>query len=92
VSDFSDKQPSVVVYDVPGVGTAQLCRPQRVDDAAGIELRVDIGYPASITSREYPHDLRPPIVVPGVVVSNSPVQQVNRAIRALLQAEVGVST
>ncbi|MCW2555068.1 MAG: hypothetical protein JWR78_4849, partial [Mycobacterium sp.] len=40
--DLSDKPVPLVVDNVPGIGTAQLCSAQRVDDAACIYLRADI--------------------------------------------------
>ena len=42
-------------YNVPGVGTTQLCNAQRVDDTAGIYLRPYIGYSPAITSGDRPH-------------------------------------
>jgi hypothetical protein len=53
--DFSDEQSPLVVYNVPGVATAQLCDARRVHDAAGIHLRMDAGKPPSVTSGEHPH-------------------------------------
>ena len=52
---LSDEPMALVVYDIPGVGTAQLCDAQRVDDTAGIYLRADIGYPPAVTCAERPH-------------------------------------
>ena len=53
--DLSDERLPVPVDDVPGIGTTQLCSPERVDDTACIRLTADIGYPPSVTSRECPH-------------------------------------
>jgi hypothetical protein len=53
--DLSDKPVPLVIDNVPGIGTAQLCGAQRVDDAACIYLRADIGYPPAVTSGESPH-------------------------------------
>jgi hypothetical protein len=48
--DLSDEHLPLAVDDVPGMGTAQLCSPEGVDEAAGIRLTADIGYPPSVTS------------------------------------------
>ncbi|MDT5290415.1 MAG: hypothetical protein QOF88_5304 [Mycobacterium sp.] len=53
--DLSDKPVPLVIDNVPGIGTAQLCSAQRVDDTACIYLRADIGYPPAVTSGECPH-------------------------------------
>ena len=50
--DLSDEPMPLVVYNVPGVGTAQLRNAQRVDDTAGIYLRADIGYSLTVASGE----------------------------------------
>jgi hypothetical protein len=55
MADLGDEPMPLVVYNVPGIGTAQLCNAQRVDGAACIYLRADIGYPLTVTSGECPH-------------------------------------
>jgi hypothetical protein len=53
--DLSDEPLPLNVYNVPGIGTAQLGDAQRVDGTAGVYLRADIGYPLTVTSGECPH-------------------------------------
>jgi hypothetical protein len=56
--DLSDEPVSLNVYNVPGIGAAQLGNAQHVDGAASVYLRVDIGYPRTVTSGECPHRYR----------------------------------
>ncbi|AGB22383.1 hypothetical protein Mycsm_02015 [Mycobacterium sp. JS623] len=53
--DLGDEPTPVVVYNVPGIGAAQLCNAKHVDGSACIHLRADIGYPLTVTSDECPH-------------------------------------
>ena len=53
--DLSDEPLPLNVYNVPGIGTAQLGDAQRVDGTACVYLRADIGYPPAVTSGKCPH-------------------------------------
>jgi hypothetical protein len=56
--DLSDEPMPLNVYNVPGIGAAQLGNAQRVDGTACVHLRADIGYPLTVTSGECPHGYR----------------------------------
>jgi hypothetical protein len=58
MADLSDKPMPLVVYNIPGIGTAQLCSAQLMDDASCINFPADLGYPPAITSGQYPHRYR----------------------------------
>jgi hypothetical protein len=60
--DFSDEQSPLVVDNVPGVRTAQLCSAECVHDAAGIRLRTDVAQSLSAASGEHPHGTSPYII------------------------------
>jgi hypothetical protein len=53
--DLGDELMTEVVDNIPGIRTAQLCYPQRMDRTACIYLRADVPYPPSVASNNDPH-------------------------------------